>query len=614
MNLFEPIPIDESMTPVMQLRMHRLNSLGSLFYFIKIPLKRRHLTESFHLPFCRSLECDHLHDVIEMPRDHFKSTIAGEGMPMWRVLPLATQDIDLFLQLGYSDEFIRHMLAMHDCTKRNLLVSENITNAAKLGSKIRRHYESNDIYRTLFPETLPTSAERWTDFSLQVRSPQGASPHGEGTFDFIGVGGASQSRHYNGMIIEDDLVGKKAVESVSVMEKTIEYHKLVSALFDQPDPDHEGDELVIGNRWGYRDLNSHIREHEHFRFQTHSALGGCCASHPQDTAIFPERFSVEKLLALKQRFGNYSFSCQFLNNPCAPEDAEFNESDINWYEFYRTGNINDGSLMIRHEVKNGITRPDLHYRKLDVAIACDPTHTSTGRCRHAIVVLGMSPADDSPSSSAGLLSGSNLRGVGSGTTGNNYYLLESWAEASSHETFFNKIYEIAQRWRVHNVGFETCAGQSLALPHFKYLNTVKPWQLRITSLKGEVEGPDGEITTKKEWRIRNTLGPIIEFGRFFMRRRQQDVLNELITFPRGKYCDQIDAMAYIPQILRNPTNKVADAKFLRMNQMQQRQIAQPYSTGAPASQALRSSFSGSGNKGRSPQYPLIYPGTGGGRA
>jgi len=311
-----------------------------------------------------------------------------------------------------------------------------------------------------------------------------------------------------------------------------------------------------------------------------------------DTEIVRERVVSAKCLGeqdvynIQSSTGNYvaygfaTKNCQYLNNPCAPEDAEFSESDINWYDFYKVGNSDDGSLMIRHEVKNGIIRPDLHFRKLDVVIAADPTHTSTGRCRHAIVVLGMSPAD-------------------SGVSGNNYYLLESWAEASSHETFFNKIYEIAQRWRVTGVGFETCAGQSLALPHFKYLNTVKPNQLRIIPLKGEVEGPDGEITTKKEWRIRNTLGPIIEFGRFFMRHKQQDFLTELTTFPKGKYCDQIDAAAYIPQILRNPTNKVADAKFLRMNQQQARQIALPYSTlihqGGPGSHragALRSIFQG----------------------
>ena len=237
------------------------------------------------------------------------STMASEGLPMWRTLPISQRDIDEFSALGYDKEFLRHMAVMHDCTMRNMLVSENISNSAKLGSKIRRHYESGAIYRTLFPETLPTSQERWTDFSLQVRQPAGCAPHGEGTFDFIGVGGATQSRHYNGLIIEDDLVGKKAVESPSVMEKTIEYHKLLPTLFDAPDAAHEGNQLVIGNRWDFHDLNSYIREHETwFDIESHSALGGCCPDHPMDTPIFPEVFSLEKLEHRRHQLGSYLFS------------------------------------------------------------------------------------------------------------------------------------------------------------------------------------------------------------------------------------------------------------------------------------------------------------------
>lgn len=555
MYFFEPIPVptDPSANPVTQLRIHRLNCLGSLFYFTKIALQRDALTQSFHLKLCRSLEREHIKKVFEWPRDHFKSTIAGEGYPMWRILPVSQRDIDEFYQYGYPEEFIRWMLKMHDCTKRNLLVSENVTNSAKLGTKIRRHFESGAIFRTLFPEILPTTKERWTDFSLSIRPPLNAPPHGEGTFDFIGVGGAAQSRHYNGVIIQDDLVGRKALESPSIMEKTIDYHKLVSALYDQPDANHDGDEIVIGNRWSYHDLNSYIREHESwFEFETHSAFGGCCEDHPADTPIFPERFSVEKLEKLRLRFGNYSFSCQFLNNPSAPENADFHEADINWFTFKQ--DHQDGSLIVQHEVKDGIVRKDLPFRRLQLAMAADPTHTSTGRCRHAIVVMGQSPEG-------------------------NYYLIDTWAEACSHEKFFSKLYEIAEKWRVRNVGFETCAGQSLALPHLKFLNTVKPWQIRMTELKGEVEDPEGDLTTKKEWRIRNILGPIFEFGRFFMQHKHMDFLGEYTTFPRGRYCDQLDALAYVPQLLRTPMNPLLEARLLRENKQFSRQIAQPYTVG-----------------------------------
>lgn len=550
-----PIPMDGSIPAEKQLRLHRLNCLGSLYYFIRIALGRTRLTPHFHQMICRRLETMKVKELFEMPRDHFKSTIACEGLPVYRTLPVSQQDVDEFGALGYPEEFIRWMLHVHDCTKRNLVISENITNAAGLGRRIRRHFESNATFRALFPEIIPGTQDRWTDFSLSIRRPEGAAGHGEGTFDFLGVGSAAQSRHYNGLIIQDDLVGRKALESPSIMEKTIDYHKLVSALYDNPDENHDGDELVIGNRWGYHDLNSHIREHESwFHIESHSALGGCCELHPMDVPLFPEEFDRPKLEQLRLRFGNYKFACQFLNNPSSPENADFHESDINWFKFVQ--DHSDGSVIIQHDVSNGVVRKDLPYRKLQLAMAADPRHNSTGstRCRHAIVVIGMS--EDG-----------------------NYYLVDTWAEACSHDKFFNRIFEMAEKWRIHSCGFETSAGQGLAMPHLKYLNSIKPWQVRMIPVKGEVEGPDGEITTKKEWRIRNILGPIIEFGRWHMQRKHQDFLGELTTFPAGRYVDQLDAAAYIPQLIRQPASKAIMADFQKINQQQARQIAVPYSVG-----------------------------------
>lgn len=555
MRYFEPIEIPQNASSTEQMRVHRLNCLGSLYYFIRVALGRTRLTPTFHQMICRRLEGMHLKQLFEMPRDHFKSTIACEGLPIFRTLPLSQQDIDGFYEYGFDTEFIRWMMHTHDCTKRNLIISENITNAAKLGRRIRGHYESGAVFRTLFPEVIPTSRERWTDFSLSIRPPENSQPHGEGTFDFLGVGSAAQSRHYNGLIIQDDLVGRKAVESPSVMDKTIEYHKLVSALYDNPDNGHDGDELVIGNRWGYHDLNSYIREHEPwFHIETHSALGGCCELHPQDSPLFPEEFDKNKLREIQLRMGTYMFACQFLNNPSSPENADFKEEDVNWFRFVQDNR--DGSVIIQHEVKNGVVRKDLPYRKLTLAMAADPRHNSVGntRARHAISIMGQSEEG-------------------------NLYLVDTWAEQCSHEKFFNQIYVMAEKWRIRKCGFETSAGQSLALPHLNYLNTVKPWPVKIQPVKGEVEGPDGELTKNKEFRIRNILGPIIEFGRFFMQRKHQDYLGELTTFPSGRYVDQLDASAYIPQMLRTPVRPGVMEDLKRLNQQQAKQIAQPYSSG-----------------------------------
>lgn len=558
MQKFTPIPV-AGLAPDAMLQALRLNSLGSLYYFVKVALHRTRLTDTLHLPFCQALEREHLKDVIEMPRDHFKSTCASEGLPMWRTLPLAQHDIDSFAKLGYDDAFIRWMTRAHDPNLRNLLVAENITNAAKLGRRIRWHFESNAIYRTLFSETLPDTSCTWTDFSLHIKRPQGGlnngGAHGEGTFDFMGVGSALQSRHYNGLVNQDDLVGRKAVESQSVMDKTIEYHQLLTNATDSTDPVHECDELVVGNRWSYNDLNSHMREHEtEFRFESHSALGGCCPTHPPDTPIFPEEFSHEKLEKRRRRLGMFNFSCQFLNNPSAPENADFR---VEWLQYFRVvyDPSDSSKWKIVHEVRDGIVLSDINRRRMSIAMTADPNHSgNTGRCRHAIVVLGVSDAG-------------------------NYYLLDTWAQSASYDVFYNQIFKMAEKWCLHRIGLETIAAQRYVKHHLETLAHIKNYRLTIDELKGEVDAPDGTTSRKKEWRIRNVIAPIAERFELWIQRHQVDFTNEYQTFPKGKFVDQLDALAYAPQLVRKPLDEEAARLSLEAFNKRMQEVGRPYSYG-----------------------------------
>lgn len=477
---------------------------------------------------------------------------------MWRALPFTSQDEDYFHVLGYSDEYITFMKRVHRRDSRNILVCENIANAAKLGSRISRHYESGALFRTIFPEILPDSSCVWSAYSLQHKRSKNADPHGEGTFDFIGVGGALQSRHYDGMIVEDDLVGRKAIESVSIMEKTIEYHQILPGVFENPESaTFENDEFVVGNRWSYNDLNSHIREKEPwFRVESHSALGGCCPSHPADTPIFPEEFDFEKLMQLRERFGNYSFSCHFLNNPAAPENADFKEEWLNYFSIEEPSEKNSWRKMLRHEVRDGIVKKDIPIEHLRIGMLVDPNHSGNsglGRCRHAIVVLGLSEAGD-------------------------FYLLDVFASACGYDEFYSQIFKFADKWHLTKFGLETIAAQRYIAHHIQQMSALQGRSLRIIELKGEVEGPDGELTRKKEWRIRNVLAPIFESCRFYTQRRFQDFLGEYTTFPKGKYVDILDAMAYGPQLIKMPQRYEEYMRQLSANQQGARRVNTPYST------------------------------------
>ncbi len=548
---FSPLPLTGQPADE-KLRRLRFNSLGSLFYFTKICLGKRKLTEHFHLPFCLSLEKEFLKDVYEIPRDHYKSTIASEALPIWLTLPFLPTDEDMFLREGYGDEYIRFLKRMHNPMRRNLLVSQNITNASKLGKRIEYHFQNNALFRGCFSEILPTSSETWTSSSMHVnRAKFGGAIHGEGSFDYLGVGGALQSRHYD-FIVQDDLVGQKAIDSIAVMEDTIQYHRILPGAFESTDADNDNSELVIGNRWGFHDLNSHIREEElDFIFHSHSALGGCCEAHPPDTPIFPEVFSFEKLMRLKRRFGSYNFSCQFLNNPISPEDADFKNEWLRYYSFERA---DDGRVLLRRESHDGLVYKDTPLGHLQIAMAVDPAHSGNsgaGRARHAIVVWGQLDDD--------------------------YFLLEAWASQCTLGTFVDKIYAIAKKWRLRKFGVETVAGQIYLKFHLDTKNAQENNYLKVIELKGEVEGPDGSMTRKKEWRIRNVLSPLFEFGHVYVQRKHQDFIGEFNTFPRGKFVDLLDASAYIPQMLRHVTSRQQGMTMLASNQQRARLVNTPYS-------------------------------------
>jgi hypothetical protein len=475
------IPTDIVKDPQEKRHIYRMNSLMDLYYFITIVLGKNRLSKNpdkarnLHYQMCLIPMKDGLKELIEIPRDHFKSTIYSEGFPLWRALPFGNRECDLFSNAGYSDLYIEWLRRTHSQDIRILLVSETITNAVKLGTRISNHYENNQLYRYLFPEIMPAEKQVWTKESMhQRRTPKG-SGQGEGTYDFIGVGAALQSRHYD-VVVEDDLVGREARKSSIVMQDTIDYHQVLVGATDRSpsNPGRDFDEIVVGNRWSHDDLNSYIRAEEHyFTAVTHSALGGCCDLHPFGEPIFPEAFTRDLLLRYKRRLGSYHFSCQFLNFPIDPSKSRFNMSDFRYFHFekvtdamsipkelpehlryklFEVAPVSQHRNTIRHHVADGDVERDVFPRNLDRYMVVDPNHGGShlgkeagkdGRCRHAIAVTGVSKEP------------------------RRVYLFDQWAKACPIGEFVAKIFFMAVKWKLQKIHVEAVGAQKFLTYHLK---------------------------------------------------------------------------------------------------------------------------------------------------
>ncbi len=546
---------------------YKINSLMDLYYFSTVvlgktrysknPDKRRNL----HYQMCLTVMKDGLKEGIEIPRDHFKSTVYSECFPIWRALPFGKREEDIFTNIGYSDLYIEWMRRTHSQDIRVLLVSETIKNAIKLGVRISNQYQNNTFFRYLFSEIMPTEKETWTNESMfQKRTQAGLAHGGDGTFDFIGVGGALQSRHYD-VVVQDDLVGREARKSTVVMADTIDYHQvLVGATDHNPDnPGRDFDEIVVGNRWSHDDLNSHIRQEEpYFSWTTHSALGGCCSLHPFGEPIFPEAFTREKLLRWKRRLGSYHFSCQFLNYPIDPSKARITMADLRYFNFEKvTGALaipkesivasrlfevsqpQQYRVAIRHHVAEGDVEKDVFPRNLKRYMIVDPNHGGShlgqevgknGRCRHAIAVTGVS------------------------TDPRRVYLLDQWARACSIKLFVKQIFFLAVKWKVRVIHIEAVAAQKYLVYHLnEFIEEYKGTRPELAGIRIE-ELKSSQAAGAKQERIENFI-PLIEAKELWL-----DVNNctefkeEAEAYGQRKgLIDLLDVLSYGPQVWKFDT-------------------------------------------------------------
>jgi hypothetical protein len=512
------------LTPKAQTVIHRLNGFGSLYYFAKVVLRKHRLRDYLHKDICELFECTHLKEVIEIPRDHFKSTIGSEATPIWWALPFSDTDELLMRQLGYGDEWIKWMRKCHNQDTRTLLVSENKENIGKLGVRVDNQYENNDFFTRLYPEIKPDTSCNWS-VTTKTHKRSGRTADGEGTYDYLSVGTALQSRHYN-RAIEDDLVGKEALESETVMNGTIDYHKLLVGAFDSDpnDPEADNDEIIIGNRWSYKDLNYWVRQNEpYFNFVSHSAIGGCCDKHPAGKIIFPDEFSWLKLDRWKKRLGTYFFSCQFLNSPTPPGDTKFKASYLNYFK-YQTVDRTDKRVQIVHETKNGATLKNLFPNHLERVLLLDPNHAGTeGRSRHALIVLGYTT--EIPF---------------------RVYLLDLYAENSSHEDIVNKLFEFGEKWKIRNPWLETVGAQKWLKYHLEVLTQLKKkdgkWTFdEIQEFKKD-NGKDAKIQ-----RI-DALEPMFARGELYLLRNgHEQFVKEYSEYPYSPNKDILDVLGYAAQ-------------------------------------------------------------------
>lgn len=170
--------------------------------------------------------------------------------------------------------------------ERILISNATGANSERFLGEIKEHLIGNEVYTQLYGEMYDKRL-RWNENQIVV--PGRDLGIKEATVTAIGVGGNLVSQHYS-TIIADDLVNNENSMTKLQADKVIEWWKQSFSLLDR-----DGEMLIIGTRWSYYELYSHILKH--LTNEVDSYIRG--AYSPDGSLYFPEELSIPKLQELK---------------------------------------------------------------------------------------------------------------------------------------------------------------------------------------------------------------------------------------------------------------------------------------------------------------------------
>jgi len=342
----------------------------------------------------------------------------------------------------------------------------------------------------------------------------------EPTISTAGIDVTRTGMHYD-LIIVDDCHSQKNVTNYEQIEQVKTWYRLLLSMLEP-----EGRIMVIGTRWDFNDLYATIQNEladDYDIFVRRAVEDG--------RLFFPNRLTQEFLDAQRKEQGEWIYSAQYDLNPIPSSLQTFKEKDICFYE----------------------TVPD----DLTVYMACDPSLTED-ECEKgdytAIIVVGIDRS-------------------------NNWYILDVVNEHLSPDQINQNLFRLYRYWGVMVTGIESVVFSKLLKPAFEKYVWEKGFQPHVEELKSGGRA--------KELRIKS-LQPLYEQHKVYMPK--PDFINndvyaklyeQLLHFPKSKYDDICDALAYVNDLAQfrvqaRPLNTIEKRIRERVKKDRQKAINNAY--------------------------------------
>lgn len=388
-----------------------------------------------------------------------------------------------------------------DPNLRLLIVNETEKNTQKWIQQMQGVVVS-PLYRFLFPEVVPdTTKVRWNMSQMElVRQANWPEP----TIEGMGVGAASTSNHFD-RIRNDDIVGRDARESPSVMEKAIDHRKLCWSLLVNPDKSAIDD---VCTRWHPKDAADWALRHVKGLDILHLRVWD-----QEKRPLWPERFTPDVIDQVRVEQGAEMFGLQYLNESVGEGISEFDPKLVRSFSF----DYQESEIFLVLERPSGPRRVRLSdcsvFQVIDAGLSPE-SHDA----RTANVTIALTPPTESEPF--------------------DLVVLEAKATRSAPPEVLSEAHSSYERWQPMFAAIEVFGGH---VAFYHWALQAYP-DMRLVKLKLDT-------TRSKATRIRQFWGVYLTQKRLYVNPKEAgDLLDELVQWPNGRTVDLLDAAAWTPSV------------------------------------------------------------------
>lgn len=297
----------------------REKARASLWWLCRYALEFQDIETPLHVDMCDrwAVRCYKPFSMWLIPRGHLKTSLWTQGGTIWRLL--------------------------RDPHQTFLITNAKHDKAIDILADIKQWFLKKEILRWLFPEYCIDLAPKHLsklcrDVSYRLDLPCSRyAGQREGNIEVAGIESSVVSKHYHNLVY-DDMVNDENVSTKNYRDKIWTNYRNALQLRISP---KKSTVQVIGTRWHFDDayariIKAEMKRREQMRLEGKKVKPRYLMYVRADKEevdgelqpIWPGRFSVEELRAIKEDIGSYLYSCNYQNNPLPENEAIFKYKDI----------------------------------------------------------------------------------------------------------------------------------------------------------------------------------------------------------------------------------------------------------------------------------------------